>query len=135
LIQRPLVRSNLKGLNQTRSPCGTQGSSSLWTAMSGSPIAAITCSVRSSVKALSSLSAVCSVALCCVGFNPPQMSGEPWREGSRLVPAGVDTPDPTSVSALLVGAYRVCLEDALNPRRGNPGMPREVERARAADVR
>src|ERR671910_497917 len=40
LIQRPVARSNLRGLNQTLSPCGTQGSSSLWTAMSGNPIAA-----------------------------------------------------------------------------------------------
>src|SRR5918998_343933 len=45
LIQRPLVRSNLKGLNHTRSPCGTHGNSSTFVAMSGNAI--------SSVKALS----------------------------------------------------------------------------------
>src|ERR687890_1298677 len=45
LIQRPVARSNLKGLNQTRSPCGTHGNSSLCMAWSGRPRSEITCSV------------------------------------------------------------------------------------------
>src|SRR3712207_5857021 len=36
LIQRPPERSNLKGLNHTLSPCGTQGISSTFIARSGS---------------------------------------------------------------------------------------------------
>src|SRR5918998_6259860 len=36
LIQRPPERSNLNGLNHTRSPCGTQGISSTFIARSGS---------------------------------------------------------------------------------------------------
>src|SRR5437762_3229532 len=35
--QRPVARSKRSGLNQTRSPCGTQGISSAWIALSGSP--------------------------------------------------------------------------------------------------
>src|SRR5918992_3485458 len=49
LIQRPVARSNLKGLNQTRSPCGTHGSSSLCMAWSGRPRSEMTCSVCSCV--------------------------------------------------------------------------------------
>src|SRR5215212_1964855 len=53
LIQRPVARSNLKGLNHNRSPCGTQGNSSLCMAWSGRPRSAITRSVCSCVMDLS----------------------------------------------------------------------------------
>src|ERR687897_1429603 len=53
LIQRPVARSNLKGLNETRSPCGTHGSSSLCMALSGSPRSAIKRSVCSCVMGVS----------------------------------------------------------------------------------
>src|SRR3712207_6193617 len=144
LIQRPVARSNLKGLNQTRSPCGTQGSSSLWTAISGNPIAAMTCSVRSSVKALSSLSPARSVALYHARFNSAGRLGE--AASCRLELVGVDEPDPGSVLAsrlLILGANRGRLEGALDIRRfveerarlGISRRVREVERGGAADVR
>src|SRR5919199_480406 len=41
LTQRPVARSKRSGLNQTRSPCGTHGRSSLWIAWSGNPISMI----------------------------------------------------------------------------------------------
>src|SRR5215203_3487917 len=55
LIQRPVARSNLKGLNQTRSPCGTQGNSSLCMAWSGRPRSEMICSVCSSVMGAADL--------------------------------------------------------------------------------
>src|SRR3712207_5501759 len=138
LIQRPLTRSNLKGLNQTRSPCGTQGSSSVWTAMSGNPIAAMTCSVRSSVKAFSSLSLASSVALSYAGFNGAGRHGDVTR--FRLVVAGVDDPDPGSVLApliLILDARCVQNEIIFDGRRCGPGVVRvrEVECGGAADMR
>src|SRR5918998_4839102 len=135
LIQRPVARSNLKGLNQTLSPWGTQGNSSLWTAMSGSPIAAMTCSVRSSAKAFSSPSPkACSLARYRAAFNSVRRSVITQVLG--LVLRGVDELDRAPVIARLAGGVGLLLEFGLDLHRGSQaiGRDREVERSRAADV-
>src|SRR5688572_10479480 len=70
LIQRPVARSNLKGLNPPRSPCGTQGNSSLCMAWSGRPRSEMTRSVCSCVMDSPS---VCGSMSCCSALRLPEV--------------------------------------------------------------